>query len=97
MGLPAIRGLDAAKVASANLLYFATLEIVKICIQHDILCSDGRGSSQAYKVVVEQMKLCSIQHPMQWSLSSQTMEAHTNRFGPSLPDCRRGSLPDATL
>ena len=39
MGLPTLRGLDAAKVASANLLYFATLEIAKICLQYDILLS----------------------------------------------------------
>ena len=32
MGLPHIRGLDAAKVASANLLYRATLEIVMLCV-----------------------------------------------------------------
>ncbi len=39
MGLPSNRGLDAAKVASANLLYFATLEIAKLCLQYDILFS----------------------------------------------------------
>ena len=37
MGLPSNRGLDAAKVASENLLYFATLEIAKL--QYDILFS----------------------------------------------------------
>lgn len=35
MGLPTLKGLDAAKVASANSLYFATLEIAKLCLQYD--------------------------------------------------------------
>ena len=39
MGLPHIRGLDAAKVASANLLYQATFEIVMLCIELDVLCT----------------------------------------------------------
>ncbi len=39
MGLPHIRGLDAAKVASANLLYQATLEIVLLCIELNVLCT----------------------------------------------------------
>ena len=39
MGLPHIRGLDAAKVASANLLYQATFEIVMLCIKLDVLCT----------------------------------------------------------
>ncbi len=33
MGLPTNRGLDSAKVAAANVLYFATLEIAKLCLQ----------------------------------------------------------------
>ena len=37
MGLPTLKGLDAAKVASANALYYATLEIAKVCLQFDIL------------------------------------------------------------
>ncbi len=39
MGLPTNRGLDAAKVTAANALYYATLEIAKLCIQYDILFS----------------------------------------------------------
>ena len=39
MGLPHIRGLDAAKVASANMLYQATFEIVMLCMELDVLCT----------------------------------------------------------
>ena len=39
MGLATNRGLDAAKVAAANSLYYATLEIAKLCLQYDILFS----------------------------------------------------------
>ena len=39
MGLPKNRGLDVAKVACANLLYPATVEIAKLCLQYIVLCS----------------------------------------------------------
>ena len=39
MGLPHIRGLDAAKVLSANMLYQTTLEIALLCIELDVLCT----------------------------------------------------------
>ena len=39
MGLPHIRGLDAAQVSSANMLYQAAFEIVMLCIELDVLCT----------------------------------------------------------
>ena len=65
MGLPTLRGLDAAKVASANLLYFATLEIVKICLQYDILCSVENPENSLFwdtDPMVELFALCPGYH-----------------------------------
>lgn len=39
MGLPELRGLDAAKVKSANTLYWATYRIAKLCIRLNITVS----------------------------------------------------------
>jgi len=39
MGLPTLRGLDAAKVNSANILYWATYRIASLCIQLKITVS----------------------------------------------------------
>ena len=65
MDLPAIRGLDAAKVAAANPLYHATLEIAKLCLQYDLLLRIENPDNSLFwetDPVQELFRLCNGYH-----------------------------------
>ena len=65
MGLPTNRGLDAAKVAAANILYYATLEIAKLCLQYDILFSLENPENSLFwetDPIQELFRLCNGYH-----------------------------------
>ena len=65
MGLPTNRGLDAAKVESANALYYATLEIAKLCLNLDILFSLENPENSLFwntDPIQELFQLCSGYH-----------------------------------
>ena len=65
MGLPTNRGLDAAKVAAANTLYYATLEIAKLCLQFDIMFSLENPENSLFwetDPIQELFRLCNGYH-----------------------------------
>ena len=65
MGLPTNRGLDAAKVAAANTLYYATLEIAKLCLQYDIMFSLENPENSLFwetDPIQELFRLCNGYH-----------------------------------
>ena len=57
MGLPELRGLDAAKVKSANALYWATYRIARLCIRLNITVSVENPQNSLFWLTDPMVKL----------------------------------------